>query len=349
MSPRFKIATVFLCSTMLTTCGADELNDNPNEPPVAVIEGGSRNAEQGMAIDFDGSGSHDSDGTITSHSWSFGDGTTLNAAGAVVAHTYNALGDFTVTLTVEDDRNETNSAAVTVRVLEPIENSPPEVQLWGADLNVEPPAVIENGDSVDFTGLATDSDGTVASWSWSFGDGTPDDAGISGVGDTNTVTHAFLNPTATQRTFRVTLTVTDDGGDDGNATRDIAVNPESNTVDYSGTWNWALASGEPADPSGIGVCAFQSSELTIVADPGAGTIAITEMLNGQAQATYDGTITDTAFSAAYITAGGTPLEVVQTIAGNFDSATTFTGTYTIFPVAIFSSCETPRAVEGVKL
>jgi len=66
--------------------------------------------------------------------------------------------------------------------------------------------------SVTFDGsTSTDPDGTVASWSWSFGDGT--------LGAGPATTHLYM----TAGTFAVSLTVTDNGGASDVATRSVVV------------------------------------------------------------------------------------------------------------------------------
>ncbi len=67
-----------------------------------------------LAVDFDGSGSSDSDGTITNYSWDFGDGNT--ASGQVASHTFAAAGDYSVSLTVTDDGGLTDTSTQTVSV-----------------------------------------------------------------------------------------------------------------------------------------------------------------------------------------------------------------------------------------
>jgi PKD repeat protein len=69
----------------------------------------------GLACSFNGHGSSDDDGTITSYDWDFGDGPTVN--GASVDHSYGQPGSYTVMLTVTDDDG---AAATTTRVVAPI-------------------------------------------------------------------------------------------------------------------------------------------------------------------------------------------------------------------------------------
>lgn len=61
--------------------------------------------------------STDSDGTIASRSWSFGDGATSTATNP--SHTYGAAGTYTVTLTVIDDGGLSDSASQSVTVTAP--------------------------------------------------------------------------------------------------------------------------------------------------------------------------------------------------------------------------------------
>lgn len=76
---------------------------SPNQPPTAAFASGP--AEVGQPVDFDGSGSNDSDGTqtVSRWSWDFGDGTTAQENGPAVSHVYSRAGTYNVTLTVTDD------------------------------------------------------------------------------------------------------------------------------------------------------------------------------------------------------------------------------------------------------
>jgi serine protease len=95
---------------------------------------------------------------------------------------------YNVSLTVTDDQGATNTAARTVTAL--------------SSDNVAPVADFSASTSymvATFTDASTDSDGTIASRSWSFGDGT-----------TSTATNPVKTYT-TPGTYDVTLTVTDNG------------------------------------------------------------------------------------------------------------------------------------------
>nr|WP_193570669.1 PKD domain-containing protein [Halorubellus sp. JP-L1] len=63
---------------------------------------------------FDGSGSRDSDGSIASYGWDFGDGDT--AASATVMHAFESVGEYTVALTVTDDDGASSSDSIAVTV-----------------------------------------------------------------------------------------------------------------------------------------------------------------------------------------------------------------------------------------
>ncbi|MFH1725013.1 MAG: LamG-like jellyroll fold domain-containing protein [Elusimicrobiota bacterium] len=88
-----------------------------NVPPTADA-GPDQKILVGAEATFDGGGSSDSDGTIVSYSWDFGD--TGSGSGQTATHAYLSPGTFTATLTVEDDdaATGTDTAQVTVQTPE---------------------------------------------------------------------------------------------------------------------------------------------------------------------------------------------------------------------------------------
>ncbi len=79
---------------------------SPDQGPVASFS--ATGARTGSATAFDGSASHDPDGTVVRYDWSFGDGTSALNAGAKPTHVYAKAGTYTVTLTVTDDAGCSN-------------------------------------------------------------------------------------------------------------------------------------------------------------------------------------------------------------------------------------------------
>ncbi|HYI80726.1 MAG TPA: PKD domain-containing protein [Thermoleophilaceae bacterium] len=72
----------------------------PNQGPVAAFDASVGDA---LTATFDAVASHDSDGTISSYAWDFGDGYAETTSGPSASHTYAQPGNYTVTLTVTDD------------------------------------------------------------------------------------------------------------------------------------------------------------------------------------------------------------------------------------------------------
>ena len=153
-----------------------------------------------LTASFDASSSTDSDGTIATTTWTFGDGTT--GAGTNTTHTYPEAGTYPVTVTVTDDAGASDERTGSVTVTAPPANVAPVASFEAA---VSGLAV-----AVDGAG-STDSDGSVASYAWNFGNGS------TGAGATASHTYAEAG------TYDVTLTVTDDDGTTGTVTKPVTV------------------------------------------------------------------------------------------------------------------------------
>ncbi len=164
----------------------------PSAAPIAVAAATPATGLAPLAVGFSSAGSYDTDGTIASYSWNFGDGTTSTAANP--SHSYTTRGIYTATLTVKDNSGVVSPAAsVTITVTGP-NAAPTAVASATPTTGVAPLAVVFSSSG------STDSDGTIASYSWNFGDGT---------------TSTAANPSksyTTVGTFTATLVVTDNDG-----------------------------------------------------------------------------------------------------------------------------------------
>jgi YD repeat-containing protein len=84
-----------------------------NQPPVANA-GGPYSGTAGAAVQFNGTGSFDPDGSITSYQWNFGDST--SGSGSLPTHAYAAAGVYTVSLTVTENAGATASASTSANI-----------------------------------------------------------------------------------------------------------------------------------------------------------------------------------------------------------------------------------------
>jgi chitodextrinase len=150
---------------------------------------------------FDGRGSVGTNASLESYAWDFDGDAAPDATGALVIWRFAAKGAHAVTLTVTDSvgRTDQDASVVTIR------NRGPTARF--AFLPADP----EARQSVLFADTSIDTDGTVASWAWDFGDGgTSADANPS---------HAFAEP----GTYTVRLVVTDDDGGTASVSRTVTV------------------------------------------------------------------------------------------------------------------------------
>ncbi|HXC51722.1 MAG TPA: glycoside hydrolase family 44 protein [Candidatus Limnocylindrales bacterium] len=85
-----------------------------NAAPAAVASATPTSGTAPLTVALSGAASSDSDGTIASYAWTFGDGQT--GSGATPSHTYTAAGSYTATLTVTDNLGATGSAGVAITV-----------------------------------------------------------------------------------------------------------------------------------------------------------------------------------------------------------------------------------------
>ncbi len=231
----------------------------PNVAPVAQANGPYA-ALTGVSVAFSSTGSADSDGTITAWSWNFGDGATSTLANPT--HAYAAAGSYTATLTVTDNSGAQASDTSPVTITAP--NVAPVAQAGG-------PYSGTTGATISFSSAgSTDSDGTIASWSWNFGDGA---------------TSTLANPThayAAAGSYTATLTVTDNSGAQGVDTAPVTVTAPAlanvwiNEFHYDNAGTDASEFVEVAGPAGTVLTGW-----TVVGYNGAnGAVYATKALSG---------------------------------------------------------------------
>ncbi len=167
-----------------------ELLNNVNDPPKANFTYKPKDIFINQTITFNASVSYDPDGSISSFEWSFGDGS--GSSGEDSSHSYSEEGNFSVELTVTDDLGSTDTSQEVVTVQE-------EDQSPVANFTYTPENPVIN-ETIQFNSTSYDSDGSISSFEWSFGDGS---------------TSKQENPTHTYESggsYTVELTVTDDSG-----------------------------------------------------------------------------------------------------------------------------------------
>jgi PKD repeat protein len=147
-----------------------------------------------------------STGTITSYSWSFGDGGTSTIQNP--SHTFSNFGSYTVSLTVTGpvgSNSGSNTITVTQAQVAPVSSFTDDKTSGNAPL------------TVNFTSTST---GTITSYSWSFGDG--------GTSTNQNPSHTFSN----SGSYPVSLNVTGPGGSNASS-KTITVTSGTNITFYN--------------------------------------------------------------------------------------------------------------------
>lgn len=182
--------------------------------PVASASASTTSGVAPVTVTFDSSASTDADGSIVAREWNFGDGaivTVTDPAQKTITHTFATVGTYSVVLKVVDNDGYTGTSSALVIAV-------------GAAPNVAPVAIASVNSSSGYAPLAlnfsgsysTDSDGSVMSYAWNFGDGS---------------SSALVSPTKTYLTpgtYTVTLTVTDNRGATGATALLITVTSDPN-------------------------------------------------------------------------------------------------------------------------
>jgi PKD repeat protein len=259
--------------------GVASLQPFPGESRPTASDGGAYSGDEGSAISFDASGSSDPDADPLEYRWDFdGDGTwdTAWSSSATASHTWNDNYGGDVYLEVFDNRlRDIDITTVTVNNVAPTANAGPD-------------QTVDEGETVNFSGSASDPGADTLTYEWDFDDGDT----ASG---TLTPTHVYCD----DGTYTVTLTVTDDDGGVGTDTMVVTVNnvppvanagpdqtvDENVTVDFAGSasdvgscdtlsYEWAFgdsgtASGTLTPSHTYGDNGVYTVTLTVTDDDGA--------------------------------------------------------------------------------
>ena len=179
--------------------------------PTAIFTFTSGTILTSVSVNFNGTTSFDPDGTIVGYAWDYGDGST--GSGTTPSHSYSIAGIYIVKLNVTDNSGSTQVSTQTVTITD----RPPTISLTQSSTTAAP------GQAVIITISASDPDGTIATTTVNWGDGTTDT--ISGPPTTDS--HTYSLPSGSpSATYTITVTVHDNSGSTMSVTSDpITVQP----------------------------------------------------------------------------------------------------------------------------
>ena len=237
-----------------------------NQAPVTTITSGDPGSIPfSGSVTYTGSATDAEDGDVSNLAWTFDNGTPASATGAgphVVV--YNVSGTHTTTLTGTDSDGAASADSVTVTVGangDPVPTIDPAA-----------PGDISEGQSITWSGSATDPEGHAVTYAWTFEGGTPASSTDQNPG---AVTYAAFG------NFTTTLVVTDAFGHTGTDTAAVTVLEnappvatitstlpaevfEGDTVTFEGTVTdsdgtvadnaivWTFENGTPSSATGVG-------------------------------------------------------------------------------------------------
>ncbi len=247
-----RAALLLILALLTTACGGGGGSPVPVSPTASFTVQPS-DGEAPLTVNFNAAASTAGEGTITSYSWQFGDGST--ASGVQVQNVYQEAGSFQPTLTVTNSAGRSASTTRTVSVTAPPPPSPTaSFMLQPAEGSI--PLTVSFDASASVAG-----EGTITAYSWQFGDGST----ATGV----QVQNIYQEPGS----FQPTLTVTNSAGRSASTTRTVTATPPSATYTVSGTLLIGSASaadtttndpGNPALPENDSLSPPQTVTLPVV-------------------------------------------------------------------------------------
>lgn len=187
-----------------------------NLPPIVDFEYSPTIPQVNELVNFTDLSSDPESKGFTSWTWDFGDGNTSTLQNPT--HEYVMAGEYVVNLTVTDDVGATDSTQKIINV-----NSRPIASFSYS------PAEPTIQDGVHFADASEDSDGTIVSWMWNFGDEK---------------TSTLQNPThqySDKGSYTITLTVTDNDEAQNSVTKTITIYNIAPTASFTFSPNTPMA------------------------------------------------------------------------------------------------------------
>jgi len=160
-----------------------------------------------LEVKFDASESSDPDGYLKEYEWDLDeDGVFDDAEGEILSHEFEKIGKYTVALRVTSTTGEFD---VTEKQIVVEEESIPEAVITITD---EPERFLVAENYIFKSDDSSSPNGKIEKYEWDFGDGTRTIT-------TKTASHSFKN----SGSFEITLTVTDETGEEGTISKTVTV------------------------------------------------------------------------------------------------------------------------------
>ena len=186
-----------------------------NQPPMPVYSHSPFEPEAGEIIEFDASASYDPDGKLDQLWWDFGDGET--GIGSIVDHGYLEPGEYTLTLTISDEKGAVTTLVENFVVYEP-QTTPVAAFTWApiSEGGSQLQRPLRAGDRILLDASDSyDPNGEIVEFGWDFQS--------DGVFDWTAVEPRTVVDPLPSGTWPVTLRVVDDSGSSDAIMRVISI------------------------------------------------------------------------------------------------------------------------------
>ena len=201
--------------------------------PTAAASATPTTGASPLAVSFSSAGSSDPNNLALSYLWDFGDGTTSTLANPVHTYTSATYTTFTAKLTVTNSQNGSATATVVVAV----GNRPPVATITAPANGL----IARPGDTITYTGTATDPDETLSASAMSWQLLLHHDAHVHPYQAVTGASGSFVveNHGAGTFYYEIILTVTDSRG--ATDTKSVNVNVNASTTTYLSDLIWTSA------------------------------------------------------------------------------------------------------------